>query len=205
MKIGLKKLLNFIKIIAAILSGSLSVLASAVDSFLDIFSGAIMSLTEYLARKSKLEDYPAGTSRFEPVGIVIFSACMFTATFQLLLSSVETLITQVHDLDVTYVVVAILATTIALKFVLWMYCRLIKGSEIAQTLAMDHRNDVISNIFGAATALIGNYWKWWVDPIGAILISSFLMSVWARNGYGLLFSLNVFLIFLLFIKSQFID
>jgi len=70
-----------------------------------------------------------------------------------------------------------------------MYCRLIIGSEVAQTLAMDHRNDVISNIFAACTALIGNYWEWWIDPIGAMIISSFLMSVWARNGYSQLSTL----------------
>lgn len=142
-----------------------------------------MSLTEYMARKSRDEDYPAGTSRFEPVGIVIFSACMFTATFQLFLTSIETLITQEHDLDITFVVMLILGCTVVVKFCLWMYCRLIP-SETCQTLAMDHRNDVISNIFGATTALIGYYFEWWVDPIGAIAISSFLMSVWARNGYG---------------------
>ena len=182
--LGCNILLLFLKVFAAYFSGSLSVIASALDSFLDLLSGAILFLTEYLTDKSSHEDYPAGKSRFEPVGLVIFSACMFTATLQLLLSSIETLITKDLDLYVDKWTMIVLFTTIALKFCLWMYCRTISGSEAVNALALDHRNDVVSNLFGVTTAMLGYHYKWWIDPLGAIFISLYLMFIWACTGYG---------------------
>ena len=174
--------LLFLKIFAAYFSGSLSVLASALDSFLDILSGAILFIMEIVANKTSERDYPAGKSRFEPVGIVIFSSCMFTATFQLLISSIQTLITQDIDITVDTATLVILMITIVLKFFLWMYCRTVKGSEAVNALALDHRNDVVSNIFGVTTALLGYHYRWWIDPMGAVCISLYLMFIWFRTG-----------------------
>jgi len=182
--------LLILKVFAAYFSGSLSVIASALDSFLDLLSGAILFLTEYLTDKSSHEDYPAGKSRFEPVGLVIFSACMFTATLQLLLSSIETLITKDLDLMVDKWTMIVLFITIGVKFCLWMYCRTISGSEAVAALALDHRNDVVSNLFGVTTALLGYRVKWWIDPSGAIFISLYLMTIWACTGYAQLSSLT---------------
>merc|ERR1712137_126314 len=158
--------------------------------FLDLLSGAILFLTEYLTDKSSHEDYPAGKSRFEPVGIVIFSACMFTATLQLLLSSIETLITKDLDLMVDKWTMIVLFITIGMKFCLWLYCRTVSGSEAVSALALDHRNDVVSNLFGVTTAMLGYHYKWWIDPLGAIFISLYLMFIWACTGYSQLSSLT---------------
>jgi len=182
--------LFILKVIAAYFSGSLSVLASALDSFLDLLSGAIIFLMEFLAKKTSPDDYPAGKSRFEPVGIVIFSACMFTATVQLLLSAIETLITQNLELEISTVTLVVLFTTIGVKFFLWLYCRTVSNSEAVAALSQDHRNDVVTNLFGVATAVLGYYYKWWIDPVGAIVISFYVMSIWARTGYGQLSSLT---------------
>lgn len=175
--------LLILKVFAAYFSGSLSVIASALDSFLDLLSGAIIFVTEIMTLRTSQEDYPAGKSRFEPVGIVIFAACMFTATLQLLLSSIEALIAQDLHLMVDGWTLAVLLTTIGLKFVLWMYCRKVSGSEAVNALSVDHRNDVISNLFGVSTALLGYHYRWWIDPLGAVLISLYLMFIWARTGY----------------------
>ena|SRR3990167_1510759 len=159
-------------------------MASAFDSFLDLVSGAVIFVTDYLSKKTPESNYPAGKSRFEPLGVLIFSAAMFTATFQLLLSSVETLITGDLELQIDLVTYIVLGTTIVLKFVLWLYCRTVGDSETVKALATDHRNDVFSNIFGCLAAVLGFHVRWWIDPLGAIGISLLLMSVWAGNGYG---------------------
>ena len=171
------------QVFAAYFSGSLSVIASALDSFLDLLSGAIIFLTEILTQKTSEEDYPAGKSRFEPVGIVIFSSCMFTATLQLLLSSIQVLIEQELELNVDMWTLIVLFTTIVLKLVLWLYCRTVGDSEAVNALTVDHRNDVVSNIFGVTTALLGYHVRWWIDPLGAVFISLYLMFIWARTGF----------------------
>ena len=174
--------LLIIKIFAVYFSNSLSVLASALDSFLDILSGAILCFTDIIKRKTSEWDYPAGKSHFEPVGIVIFSSCMFTATFHLLITSIQALISQDIDVDIDTFTLVILLITIILKFILWIYCRRIKDSEAINAIATDHRNDVISNIFGVTTALLGYHFRWWIDPIGAVFISIYLMFIWFKTG-----------------------
>lgn len=166
-------------------------LASALDSFLDLLSGAIIFLTEIVTRRAAPENYPAGKSRFEPVGIIVFSSCMFTATFQLLLDSVQSLITHDVELEMSLIAMSVLIVTITLKLILWLYCREVgDGSESVKALATDHRNDVVSNIFGTVAALLGVYFRWWMDPLGAICISLYLMTVWATTGYEQLSTLT---------------
>jgi len=181
--------LFILKVFAAYFSGSLSVLASALDSFLDLLSGAIIFLMDILSKRTAEEDYPAGKSRFEPVGIVIFAACMFTATVQLLLSSVQTLVTGELEIEITWLTMSVLVTTIIVKFFLWLYCRTVGDSETAAALATDHRNDVVTNSFAICTALL-YYVRWWVDPLGAIIISLYVMSIWFRTGVEQLSSLT---------------
>eukprot|EP01095_Lingulamoeba_sp_RSL-Kostka_P003879 TRINITY_DN14999_c0_g1_i1.p1 TRINITY_DN14999_c0_g1~~TRINITY_DN14999_c0_g1_i1.p1 ORF type:complete len:399 (-),score=110.97 TRINITY_DN14999_c0_g1_i1:103-1299(-) len=175
-------LLFFIKCYAAFASGSLSVIASALDSFLDLLSGLIIFITERITKKAKPENYPAGKSRFEPLGIIVFSAAMFTATFQVIVRSTETLLSQDFDISVDYLTLGILFTTVALKFILWLYCRTVRHSHSCQALAADHRNDVISNLFGISTALLGYYIYPPIDAFGAIIISLYIMFVWFRTG-----------------------
>jgi len=51
-----------------------------------------------------------------------------------------------------------------------------------QALAQDHRNDVISNTAALACGLIAfKLWKY-ADPIGAILISIYIIVSWFRTG-----------------------
>ena len=47
--------------------------------------------------------------------------------------------------------------------------------------AQDHLNDVLTNSLGLATAILGDRVAWWVDPLGAMLLSIFIMRVWATT------------------------
>ena len=63
-----------IKLVAAFWSGSLSVIASTIDSFLDLFSGSILFIATCLAKRSDTIKFPVGRTRLEPLGVLIFSA-----------------------------------------------------------------------------------------------------------------------------------
>lgn len=69
----------------------------------------------------------------------------------------------------------VLGIGIALKVFLYFYCTFaykILSSDSLQALAEDHFNDVISNAAAIATAAVAFHTiAWWVDPLGAILIS----------------------------------
>lgn len=76
----------------------------------------------------------------------------------------------------------ILGVGTVLKFILWVYCaRVCKKyrSDMLGALAEDHFNDVISNSAAIATASIAfNTTAWWLDPIGAIVISVVIIGRW---------------------------
>eukprot|EP01089_Gocevia_fonbrunei_P016677 TRINITY_DN5233_c0_g1_i4.p1 TRINITY_DN5233_c0_g1~~TRINITY_DN5233_c0_g1_i4.p1 ORF type:complete len:510 (-),score=108.38 TRINITY_DN5233_c0_g1_i4:36-1565(-) len=185
---GINVCLLILKLIAAVASGSLAVIASALDSFLDLLSGLILFATSYVMGRAQGEvyAYPGGTSRIEPLGIIIFASCMFTATLQLLVSAAERLLGDPTDaeIDLTTSTIVIILITVVTKALLYIYCSWIDGSESVEALKQDHRNDVISNSFGLLMAIAAYHFVWWLDPLGAIIMCLYIMSVWFRTGYG---------------------
>jgi cation diffusion facilitator family transporter len=180
---ALNLVLIAVKILVVIRTGSISLIASAVDSILDILSGLIIFITTCLMRKKNPYEYPAGKSRLEPLGIVIFSTCMFTAAFQIITESVQRIVDQVVTLTLDVWSFAALGFVIIVKIFLFIFCKVYgKGNESAQTLALDHRNDIISNSFSIGSVLIAYYYLWWFDPAGAICISLYIMLNWAIVG-----------------------
>jgi divalent metal cation (Fe/Co/Zn/Cd) transporter len=80
----------------------------------------------------------------------------------------------------------ILGVGIVLKLLLWIYCLRINASaalssDTVAALAEDHFNDVLSNSAAIITASIAfNTIAWWVDPVGAILISLVIIYRWGE-------------------------
>lgn len=70
-------------------------LASLVDTLLDLISQVVLSVAEHGMRKPSDEHYPAGRSRIEPVGVIIVSVIMGVAALELLRASVGTLVLAV--------------------------------------------------------------------------------------------------------------
>ena len=124
-----------IKIVAYVLSGSLSILTSLADSGMDILSGIVLLSAQKLAEKGvpkgEYSNLPRQSAkykfiyanRFESTGIVAFSAINAALSGSLLL----TMITNIFDIingtaaAITFSLIPILimSFTIVLKFVLW--------------------------------------------------------------------------------------
>lgn len=189
--ISLSLLVNIVlfvtKTYSAIASGSLAVAAAAVDSFLDLASQLIVYLAER-GSKTQHADYPAGRSRLEPVGIIICAALMGCAALQLILESGEQLYVGYRgdaaehaQVDFNFFTIALLVSTILGKLALWIYCAAFASySPTLYTLSADHRNDVLSNAVALVAALIAWHWEeaWSADPIGAILMSVYIVWNW---------------------------
>ncbi len=75
-----------------------------------------------------------------------------------------------------------LSAGIFLKFLLWILCsRIAKStkSDMVGALGEDHFNDVISNSMAIATVTAAaNTSYWYIDPIGAIIISLLIVYRW---------------------------
>eukprot|EP00931_Biecheleriopsis_adriatica_P064640 TRINITY_DN39391_c0_g1_i2.p1 TRINITY_DN39391_c0_g1~~TRINITY_DN39391_c0_g1_i2.p1 ORF type:complete len:241 (-),score=33.46 TRINITY_DN39391_c0_g1_i2:131-853(-) len=80
---------------------------------------------------------------------------------------------------------AFLGLLIVLKLVLWCWCRTLagRGSVSLDAVAQDHRNDVVSNGAALLAAGMGSNPSFWIsDPIGASLISLWIIWAWIATG-----------------------
>ncbi|KAJ6322471.1 hypothetical protein OIU77_012336 [Salix suchowensis] len=171
------------KVYASIQSRSLAVIASTLDSLLDLLSGFILWFTANSMRKPNHFQYPIGKQRMQPVGIVIFSSVMATLGLQILFESGRELVIRAQperDPDKEKWMIGIMVSVTVVKFVLMVYCRRF-NNEIVRAYAQDHLFDVITNSIGLGTAVLAARSYWWIDPIGAILIALYTMSNWART------------------------
>jgi divalent metal cation (Fe/Co/Zn/Cd) transporter len=76
----------------------------------------------------------------------------------------------------------ILGLGVFMKFFLWIDCLVVNKSLHSDTivaLGEDHFNDVVSNSVAIATAASAFQTSaWWIDPLGAIVISLVLIYRW---------------------------
>ena len=177
-----------LKLTAYFFSHSLSVLASSLDSIMDLLSGAIFFIIErVIAKTLNSPNFPAGNKRIEPLGLIVFASVMFTATFQMIIEAVKSLIDlESLDLEMDIFTVSALLSTIASKIILFTLAHVYgsrTGSNTLEAIAQDSRNDIISNSVGMLTAWLGSlYWKP-LDPIGAILLCLYIMFTWINTGF----------------------
>ena len=175
-------LLLFLKLGATIQSGSLAVLSSLVDSVLDLFSGVIIGISSYLIHRYDRYHYPIGRNRLEPVAIIITAAVMGTAALQVVTSAIEDIAGGNVDPNINVFSGLIIGLTVVIKGSLYVLCKQVNNPSV-QTLAVDHRNDVASNIATLVFGLLGTYVYPLIDPIGAILLSFYIIINWVVVGY----------------------
>ena len=172
-------------------SGSVTFIASLLDSVLDIMSGLTLVITNKMVNERNHHLYPLGKKTFEPLGTLVFSCCMFTASIQLLQHSATVLIKHDHTLELQVLDMILVGVIIVTKFILWRQCnRHSHLSNSISALAADHRNDVFSNTVGSAAAVAAVYFYVYIDPIVAILITIYIMKIWAGTGYEQIMSLS---------------
>ncbi|MQM13689.1 hypothetical protein Taro_046618 [Colocasia esculenta] len=170
------------KVYASIRSGSLAIIASTLDSLLDLLSGFILWFTAFSMQTPNPYKYPIGKRRMQPVGILVFASVMATLGLQIILESLRSLISDEADFSLTkeqerWVVDIMLSVTLV-KLALVIYCRSFTN-EIVKAYAQDHFFDVVTNIIGLVAALLANYIEEWIDPVGAIILALYTIRTWS--------------------------
>ncbi|KAK9703207.1 hypothetical protein K7432_010858 [Basidiobolus ranarum] len=175
--------LFFLQLYAAISSGSLSLFATMADSFMDLFSSAVLVFAARAAAKSNLLKYPTGKARMETVGIIVFSALMGTLSLQLIIEGGKALISQDHSTTLDTWSIVCVSAALVTKFILFLYCRTLREFPAAKTFAQDHQNDLLVNGFGLAASLLGAKISWWIDPVGALIVALIILRSWTSTAY----------------------
>jgi cation diffusion facilitator family transporter len=183
------------KLYAYYTSGSLAVLASLVDSTIDLLGQGVLVVTKQLAASTgRHEEYPVGRERLEPVGVMVCAVVMGMASMEVITTSVTKLVkywsrTDVPVVHLTQQTAIMLVGIIVLKAGLWWWCTRVSGrhpnNEAVKAIAQDNQNDVISNFVAllapAATNLRPSFWV--VDPTAGVVISIYIIYTWLITAY----------------------
>ena len=172
------------KLAAAFYSSSLSLIASLVDSALDLLCTLIVWSTNRLVQwrlKALNKKFPVGRRRLEPLGILVFSIIMVISFLQILQESVTKLMPDApHKAkELPAIAIGAMAGTIIIKGIIGLGCVRIKTTQV-QALAQDCKTDVVFNTLSLLFPFIGYKADlWWLDPAGAGLLSLFIIYDWA--------------------------
>eukprot|EP00764_Aduncisulcus_paluster_P009347 gnl/Carplike_NY0171/3099_a4160_480.p1 GENE.gnl/Carplike_NY0171/3099_a4160_480~~gnl/Carplike_NY0171/3099_a4160_480.p1 ORF type:complete len:724 (-),score=202.35 gnl/Carplike_NY0171/3099_a4160_480:191-2098(-) len=177
--------LIIIKIVASIMSGSMTVITSTIDSALDIVSGSILFIASKIAKHDSAESrvrYPMGKKRAETLGVLVFAIVMGVASILLIQKSITIILQGGAEIDFSLWPTLIIGTTILLKLMLFILCKSLvdkcSQTEAVEAYSQDHGNDVLSNSVGMVFALLADrYWDL-LDPIGSIILSIYILFNW---------------------------
>lgn len=192
------------KVIAVFSSNSVSLIASLVDSALDLLSTLIIfgtskaisyrSFHTYFKYPVVSCRYPykqatyicfKGKKRFEPLGVVVFAVLMIASFCQVLVESVERLHAVVQKgghvpetAKLPFVGIAFMVLTIIIKTFMWLIYRKSPSSGV-RAVAQDAENDVVFNVASLIFPVIGSKFSWpALDPIGGICLSIYIIAEW---------------------------
>ncbi|KAJ3570632.1 hypothetical protein NP233_g4275 [Leucocoprinus birnbaumii] len=184
--IGIRLSFTFRPVYAAISSISLSLLATGIDSVFDIGSNLVLFWLHKKAQRLDENKWPVGGSRLETIGNIVYGSLMSSVNLIVIVESLRTIVSKEGNDLIPFHLPSIIAVASALvvKFILFLYCYSIrKQSSQVQILWEDHRNDLWINSFGVLMSCGGSKLRWYLDPMGGIIIASGIVIAWGRTIY----------------------
>ncbi|MBO5453568.1 MAG: cation transporter [Clostridia bacterium] len=172
---------NFIlfvfKLTAGILSGSISIIADAVNNLSDAGSSVITLTGFHLAKKPASKDHPFGHGRIEYISAVLVSLVIILMGFELFKSSIGKIITpsEVHTdiLSLCILIGAIIAKTFLFFFYRKIALKI--NSDSLHAASKDSLSDCIST----GTVLLGILVSWIfsvnIDAFLGLAVSVFIL------------------------------
>jgi cation diffusion facilitator family transporter len=180
--------LAILQIYGAVASGSLSLFTTMADAVFDPLSNITLIACNKAVAHVNPHRFPAGKARIETAGNIVFCFLMTAVSFILIAFSIEELATHAKNNDkMDFHLPSTIAVAVAFvtKLCLFLYCWALRNqySQI-RILWEDHRNDLFINGFGVLTSVGGAKLVWWIDPMGAIILSVLISVLWLRTAYS---------------------
>lgn len=176
-----------LQLFGAITSNSLSLFTTMADAIFDPMSNVTLIVSNRAVRRVDPNRFPSGKARLETVGNIVFCFLMTSVSMILIAFSAKELVTREgEDGTNKFHLPSVIAVCCAFltKLVLFFYTWILKDkySQI-DILWQDHRNDLMINGFGILTSVGGAKLAWWIDPMGAIIISLIVSFNWLRTAF----------------------
>ncbi|KAF2728596.1 hypothetical protein EJ04DRAFT_91549 [Polyplosphaeria fusca] len=177
-----------LQLFAAISSRSLSLFTTMADSLFDPLSNLTLILCARAVKRVDARKFPSGKARIETAGNISFCFIMITVSVVLIVESIREFATHKKTDNTNHFhLESVLAVCVAFatKFALFLYCWAIRNKySQVRILWEDHRNDLFINGFGILTSVGGAKLRWWIDPMGACILSFLIIFLWSRTAYS---------------------
>lgn len=180
-------ILAIIQVYGAVSSGSLSLFTTMADAIFDPMSNLTLLLCNKAVNRVDPRKFPAGKARLETAGNICFCFLMTAVSFILIAFSIRELAVGSQNETQSFHLPSVIAVSVAFvtKLALFLYCWALRN-QVSQIRILweDHRNDLFINGFGILTSVGGSKLRWWIDPMGAIILSVLVSVLWLHSAYG---------------------
>ncbi len=179
-----------LKVAAGAITGSLSILAQAVDSFLDLFAVAVTFIAIRIATKPADEEHPFGHGKAENMAAITQSILIFIAAGAIIYSAIHR-ITTGATLELTEAGIGVMLVSIIASILLSRYLLRVSRQEDSPALEANAHN-IAADVYSAAAVLVGLLAARLtrlsiIDSILALLVALFILKVAydvLRNSFG---------------------
>lgn len=165
------------KLLAGVISGSISITADALNNLSDMGSSLVVLFGFHLAAKPADPDHPYGHGRIEYISAFIVSGLILLVGFELLKSSVTKII---HPEEITFTAlsVVILAASILAKLVLYFFNNALAkkiSSKALKATAQDSLNDALTTLAILVSVIVMMAAKINIDAYIGLAMSVFIL------------------------------
>ncbi|MFC2005802.1 cation diffusion facilitator family transporter [Chloroflexota bacterium] len=171
--------LIILKVVAAALTGSLSISAQAVDSFLDLFAIAVTIFAVRVAGKPADEEHPFGHGKVEGIAAVVQAALILTAGGFIIYSAVRRIIAGT-TVELTEAGIGVMLVSIIVSILLSRH--LIKVSRVTDSLALEaSARNIAADVYSATGVLVALVAIRFtglsiIDPFIALVVALFILK-----------------------------
>ncbi len=172
--------LTMLKIAVGVITGSISVLAQAADSFLDLFAIGITFFAVSIAAKPADEEHPFGHGKVEYIAAVVQAVLIFAASGLIIYSAVRRVVAGV-TVELTEAGIGVMLVSIIVSIFLSRH--LLKVSRLADSMALAaNAHNIAADVYSAVAVLVGLLAIRFtglgiLDPVIAILVALFILKV----------------------------
>ena len=175
-----------LKITAGVLTGSISVLAQAADSALDVLAVGLTSFAVVVASRPADEGHPFGHGKVENIAAIVQAVLLFSAGAVIIYSSVTRIVTGQTQVALEEAGIGVMMVSVVSSILLSRH--LLRVSRANDSIALEaNAHNIAADVYSTSAVLVGlavvrltgfNI----LDPILALAVSVLIL----RSGYNVL-------------------
>jgi cation diffusion facilitator family transporter len=178
--IGVVVGLIIFKVVVSLLTGSISILAQAADSLLDLFAGLITFFAIRIAAKPADAEHPYGHGKAEDIAGVVQGILIFITGGLIIYSAIDRII-KGSSIALTEAGIAVMAVSIVVSIFLSRHLMNVSRRTGSVALEANARN-IAADVYSASAVLVGlaivrftgiNI----IDPILAIGVAIYILKI----------------------------